>query len=96
METMDYDWYPDCWFVYIAMGRPAGEDAMSALLPPIVVLPPRCYQMDWDPIIHRQQIVSQASLLQDWLRVAVCIRISILFISFCSCISKFFTTYGGD
>jgi hypothetical protein len=31
METMDYDWYPDCWFTYVAMGRPAGEDAMSAL-----------------------------------------------------------------
>jgi hypothetical protein len=31
MESMDYDWYPDCWFTYVAMGRPAGEDAMSAL-----------------------------------------------------------------
>jgi hypothetical protein len=31
MQLMDYEWYPDCWFTYIAMGRPAGEDAMSAL-----------------------------------------------------------------
>jgi hypothetical protein len=31
MQTMDYDWYPDCWFTYVAMGRPAGEDVMSAL-----------------------------------------------------------------
>jgi hypothetical protein len=31
MKAMDYDWYPDCWFTYITMGRPAGEDHMSHL-----------------------------------------------------------------
>jgi hypothetical protein len=47
MRTMTYDWYPDCWFTYITMGRPAGEDRMSALFNS--VWPPRYCPTGWDP-----------------------------------------------